>query len=67
MVEHKEEEDVIEKVMRFQIGDRGGYTIVDHEVYSLGYAQKRWMVLHHEKPLFKQLDTIDSSVDYLLE
>ena len=41
MVEHKEEEDVIEKVMRFQIDDRGGYTIVDHEVYSLRFAQKR--------------------------
>ena len=41
MVEHKEEEDVIEKVMRFQIDDRGGYTIVDHEVYSLGFAQKK--------------------------
>ena len=69
-MEHKEEEDVIfffldviEKVMRFQIGDRGGYTIVDQEVYLLGFAQTRRMVQHNKKPLFKQLDTIDSSVD----
>ena len=32
---------MIEKVMKFQIGDREGYTIVDHEVYSLGFAQKK--------------------------